>query len=46
MEKLEKAKMCLRFYANRCHWDANYPDSVYCMNGWEMAQECLKEIER
>ena len=45
MEKLEKAKKTLRTYANRSNWDANYTDSFYCLDGWEMAQDCLKEIE-
>lgn len=45
MEKLEKAKKTLRSYANRNHWDTNYTDSFCCLDGWEMAQDCLKEIE-
>ena len=45
MEKLEKAKETLRIYANRKHWDTNYTDSFCCLDGWEMAQDCLKEIE-
>lgn len=45
MEKLEKAKKTLRIYAARCHWDTNYTDSFYCLDGWEMAQDCLKEIK-
>lgn len=45
MEKLEKAKKTLRIYANRSHWDADYADLFCCADGWEMAQDCLKEIE-
>lgn len=45
IEKLEKAKEALRFYADRTHWDANYTDSFCYMKGWEMAQDYLKEIE-
>ena len=45
MEKLEKAKKTLRIYAARSHWDTNYTDSFCCLDGWEMAQNCLKEIE-
>ena len=46
MDKLEKAKKTLRIYADRSHWDADYTDSFYCLDGWEMAQDCLKEIEK
>ena len=45
MEKLEKAKKTLMIYANRRNWDPNYTDSFCCLDGWEMAQDCLKEIE-
>lgn len=45
MEKLEKAKKTLRIYAARTNWDTNYTDSFCCTDGWEMAQDCLKEIE-
>ena len=46
MEKFEKAKKTLRIYAARSNWDADYTDSFYCLDGWEMAQDCLKEIEK
>lgn len=46
MEKLEKAKKTMRIYADRKHWDADYTDSFCCLDGWEMAQDCLKEIEK
>ena len=46
MDKLEKAKKTLRIYANRSNWDTNYTDSFCCLDGWEMAQDCLKEIEQ
>ena len=46
IEKLEKAKKTLRIYADRSHWDADYTDSFCCLDGWEMAQDCLKEIEQ
>lgn len=46
MEKLDVAKKFLRIYADRSHWDADYTDSFYCLDGWEMAQVCLKEIEK
>ena len=46
MEKLEKAKKTLRIYAARSNWDADYTDSFCCTDGWEMAQDCLKEIEK
>ena len=45
MEKLEKAKKTLRIYSDRSHWDANYTDSFCCLDGWEIAEDCLKEIE-
>ena len=45
MDKLEKAKKTLRIYAARSNWDADYTDSFCCTDGWEMAQDCLKEIE-
>lgn len=45
IEKLEKAKNTLRIYANRSNWDTNYTDSFCCLDGWEMAQDCLEEIE-
>ena len=46
MEKLEKAKKTLRIYANRSHWDSDYTDSFCCTDGWEIAQDCLKELEK
>lgn len=46
MDKLEKAKKTLRLYADRSHWDTNYTDSFCCTDGWEMAQDCLEEIEK
>ena len=46
METLDMAKKVLRLYADRSHWDADYTDSFYCLDGWEMAQDCLKEIEK
>ena len=46
MEKLEKAKKTLRIYADRSNWDPNYTDSFCCLDGWEIAQDCLKEIEK
>lgn len=45
MDKLEKAKKTLRIYAKKSNWDADYTDSFCCTDGWEMAQDCLKEIE-
>ena len=45
MEKLEKEKKTQRIYANRSNWDANYTDSFCCLDGWEIAEDCLKEIE-
>lgn len=44
--KLEKAKKTLWLYADRSHWDTNYTDSFCCTDGWEMAQDCLKELEK
>lgn len=46
MEKLERAKKTLRIYAKRSNWDTNYTDSFCCLDGWEMAQECLNEIDK
>lgn len=46
MEKLKKAKKCLKFYATKTNWDVNYTDSFCYTNGWEMAQDCLKEIKK
>lgn len=41
-----KAVKTLRLYANRSNWDADYTASFCCTDGWEMAQDCLEEIER
>lgn len=46
MEKLDRAKQVLRLYADRSHWDAEYTDAFCCMDGWEMAQECLNYIDK
>lgn len=40
-----KAIKVLRIYANRSNWSMEYTDAFCCMDGWEMAQDCLKEIE-
>ena len=45
-DKLERAKKVLRLYADRSHWDDEYTDAFCCLDGWEMAQDCLKEIEK
>ena len=42
---LDEATKALKFYANKEHWNPNYADAFSYKNGWEMAQDCLKEIE-
>ena len=46
MDKLDRAKQVLRLYADRSHWDDEYTDAFYCLDGWEMAQECLNDIDK
>lgn len=46
MDKLDRAKQVLRLYADRSHWDAEYTDAFCCLDGWEMAQECLNDIDK
>lgn len=42
---LDEATKALKFYANKEHWNPNYTDAFSYKNGWEIAQDCLKEIE-